>query len=153
MYPKGQSSQYKEEFFDFLKMKMKRKLSAEKNRINWLKYPTGIDKIFFRCEMEQSGARFCIDIQHKDAGLRELVYDQFLEMRPVLEQHIGEMEWQKDYLTPDGNCISRISICCEGTNLFEKESWPAAFSFFEKKLVRMDKTWSMAKYTFLKLLQ
>lgn len=152
MYPKGHSSQYKQEFFDFLKLKMKRKLSADKNRINWLKYHTGIDKLFFRCEFEQSGARFCIDIQHKDEGIRELIYSQFLEMRPVLEKHLGEMEWEKEYVTPEENKISRISSTCADTNLFDKETWPAAFTFFEKKLIRMDKTWSMAKYTFLQLL-
>ncbi|MBX7093699.1 MAG: DUF4268 domain-containing protein [Flavobacteriales bacterium] len=152
MYPKGHASQYRTEFFGFLKLKMGKKLSSERTRINWMKYPTGIDKLFFRCEIDHAGARLCIDIQHKDAGIRKLIFDQFLEMKPVLEKHIGALDWQEEFETEEGNLISRISITHPESNLFDKETWPDAFDFFSKKLIRLDKTWSMAKYTFLQLL-
>ncbi|HAA01563.1 MAG: DUF4268 domain-containing protein [Flavobacteriales bacterium] len=153
MYPKGYASQYRQEFFEFLKLKMSRRLSSEKVRINWMKYKTGVDDLYFRCEIDRSSARFCIDIQHRDPGVRELVYNQFLEMKTVLHQHVGEMYWLKDHHTEDGLEISRIYAELPEANLFEKESWPEAFEFFEKKLRKMDKTWSMAKFTFFQLLK
>jgi hypothetical protein len=152
MYPKGYASVYRKEFFDFLKLKMSKRFSAEKTRINWMKYPTGVDDVYFRCEIDRKGARFCIDIQHRNEGIRNLLFDQFIEMKPVIEQHVGKMFWLKEFANEEGQIISRIYEECPDTNLFEKETWPAAFDFFEKRLRKMDKTWSMAKYTFMDLL-
>jgi hypothetical protein len=152
MYPKGMAGTYRTEFFNFLKLKMKRHKSADGSWIAWLKYPTGIEDLYFRCEFEQDGARFCIDYQHRDAEIRQMVFDQFLQMKPVLEEHLGKrLKWEAEF-QKDGMTISRIYVKCPATNLFEKDTWPSAFAFFEKKLRSTDEFWSMARYTFMQLL-
>src|SRR5690554_7794162 len=63
---------------------------ANGKRINWVNYPTRVKQIYIRLHADTKIARFSIDIQDKDEGVRMLVWEQFEELRS--EEHTSELQ-------------------------------------------------------------
>ena len=55
----------------------------------WENYRTGVPGIFFRL-LTFPEVVLAIDLQFKDVEIRALFYDQFEELKFILNSHIGE---------------------------------------------------------------
>ena len=114
-----------------------------------MNYKTGIKYLYFRMEAGKRSASISIEIAHPDAGIQELFFEQFLELKNILHSTLAEdWEWQLHEMTEDGKTISRIVRKLYNVSIFNKNDWPALISFFKPRIIALDEFWSDAKYAF-----
>ena len=65
-------------------------LSAEGEKVNWVNYKTGEKDIYFRMQADNKTASIAIELTHKDAGIQQLYFEQFAELKKLLEESLGE---------------------------------------------------------------
>ncbi len=116
--------------------------SASGKKVNWSNYKTGVNDIYFRLDCDNKQAIISIEFQHKDAGIRELFLEQFLQLKTVFHAQVNE-EWEWDSLacTETGQQIIRVSKTRNGVNIFNKNDWLEVFTFFEPRLLAIDSFW------------
>ena len=149
MYTKDEASQLKQAFWTTFGQYISPQLSAEGLRINWVNYKTGIKHVYFHMEAGKRSASIAIELTHPDAGIRELFFEQFLELKNVLHAELNE-EWEWELHSTDENdkTISRIYKQLNDVSIFNKNDWPALISFFKPRIIALDEFWSNAKYAF-----
>lgn len=124
-------------------------LSAEGEKVNWVNYKTGEKDIYFRMQADNKTASIAIELTHKDAGIQQLYFEQFAELKKLLEESLGEAWlWQLHTTDLHGKLLSRIYTEITGVSVFKKEDWPALISFFKPRLIALDAFWSAVKYSF-----
>jgi len=126
---------------------------ADGRKAKWLNYKTGVKDIYFRMDVDKRTAKVCIDLQHTDKGIRELFYDQFLEVKTVFESITNNQDWiwLDDYTNNFGKEISRIYIEIDGVNLYNKDTWNIIFPFLAKNMMALDEFWFEFKDLFKQL--
>lgn len=149
MYSKDEASQLKQAFWTTFGQYIAPQLSAEGLKVNWVNYKTGIKHLYFRMEADKQSASIAIEITHPDAGIRELFFEQFLELKTMLHATLNEdWQWQLHITDQNGKTITRISTQITGVSIFNKADWPALISFFKPRIIALDEFWSDGKYTF-----
>src|ERR1051325_2154028 len=117
MYTREESSLIKQEFWTIFGKYMNPIRSSEGLRVNWINYKTGIKDVHFRMETLENSATIGISIEHKDAGIRELFFEQFLELKMMLQEAVDEeWDWQRD--------TSKIIKILPQTSVFNRDQWP-----------------------------
>ncbi|WP_400193589.1 DUF4268 domain-containing protein [Hymenobacter sp. B81] len=149
MYSKTEAHHLRQAFWTTFGQYMQPVPSAEGLPTNWINYKTGLRHVYFRLHADGKRARVAIEITHRDAGLRELYYEQFRELRPMLEDVTGETwTWEPAALDDHGQAIARISQELTPVNLFSRDDWPQLISFFKPRLLALDEFWSTGQYAF-----
>ena len=96
--------------------------------------------MYVRLHADNHHARFSIDIQDKDAGIRDLIWEQFTELRKVLESEMPqEGIWNKDAYNAAGQPIYRISWTINDVNMYDEKNEGVIFTFFEEHLKGFDR--------------
>jgi hypothetical protein len=149
MYTKAEASQLRQAFWTTFGQYMQPVPSAEGEPVNWVNYKTGIKHLYFRMQADNRQATIAIEMTMPDAGIRELFFEQFLELRTLLHETLGE-EWVWELEATDVNGLPLTCIYRElrPANIFDRESWPALISFFKPRMVALDAFWADAQYTF-----
>lgn len=149
MYSKQEAARLKQEFWTAFGQYMAPVLSAEGLKTNWVNYKTGEKDIYFRMEADNKMASIAIELTHRDEGIRLLYFEQFLQLKNVLNDALQE-EWTWAGQISDANAqtISRIYKELNGVSVFKKEDWPEIISFLKPRIVALDEFWSAVKYGF-----
>ncbi|GAB2688591.1 hypothetical protein GCM10027037_08920 [Mucilaginibacter koreensis] len=148
MYSKEQASALRQAFWTTFGQYIAPHPLADGLKINWINYKTGIKHINFRMVAEDNMAEVAIEISHPDTGLQELYFEQFKELKNVLQDVLQE-EWNWVLHTyADGKVVSRIFTRIEKVSVFNRTDWPTLISFFKPRIIALDEFWSMAKYSF-----
>src|SRR5687767_8933243 len=109
MYSKQEASQLRQEFWTAFGQYMSPVLSADGERMNWVNYKTGEKNIGFRMHADNRNATISIELTHSDRGLQQLYFEQFLELKNILVQSLGEdWDWQLHGTDEHGKIVSRI---------------------------------------------
>lgn len=141
-----------QEFYHGFGQRMKRHVSADGARVRWTTYRTGLRDVYFRLDADGRVARVCIDLQHTDAGIRALFFEQFAEFRPLLEDALGPgVVWHQAHYLPSGKEIARIEVIAGGLNLYNRMHWSRLWDFFEEKLLALDDFWVDVREVFYAL--
>jgi hypothetical protein len=149
MYSRQQASQLRQQFWTTFGQYMTPVLSAEGEKINWINYKTGEKDIYFKMQADNKAASIAIEITHKDAGIQQLYFEQFAELKKIIENLIEEeWIWRLHTINEKGKLISRIYKEINNVNVFKKEEWPLLISFFKPRIIALDEFWSSAKYGF-----
>ena len=149
MYSKQEASQLRQEFWTAFGQYMTPLLSAEGEKINWVNYKTGEKGIHFRLEADNKKASIAIELTHSDAGIRELYFEQFLQLKSILEDTLQEeWIWLSETADSTGKMISRIYTEITGVSIFKKDDWPSIISFLKPRIISLDEFWSSVKYGF-----
>lgn len=149
MYSKQEASRLRQEFWTTFGHYMKPVLSAEGEKVNWINYKTGEKHIFFRMQADHKKATIMIEVDHKDDGIRQLFFDQFLQFKNLLEDALAEeWTWQLHSYNENGKPISRIYKEKSGASIFQKADWPELISFFKPRIIALDEFWSSVRYAF-----
>ncbi|MBS1504218.1 MAG: DUF4268 domain-containing protein [Bacteroidetes bacterium] len=149
MFSKEEASRIRQEFWTTFGQYISPQSSADGLKVNWINYKTGLKHVYFRMEAANRSATIAIQVAHPDPGIRELFFEQFLELKNILHNTVGEeWEWQPDYQDEDGKRFSRIYKTLDGASIFNKNDWPALISFFKPRIIALDEFWSDAKYAF-----
>lgn len=122
-------------------MVMKPHLSAEGNKINWINYKTGVKDVHFKMDADSKKTSITIELLHKDDGIKELYWEQFLEFKNLFHTTLKE-----DWIWED----SSISITANG-NIFDKNQWQDMFAFLKTRLLKFDEFWADAQEMFKSL--
>ena len=131
MYSKAEVTQLRQAFWTALGQYMAPVPSAEGDTTNWINYKTGVKHVYFRMQADNRRASIAIELLHPDAGIRELFWEQFRELRPLLHETLGETwTWEADATDANGLPLSRIYTELAPANLFSRDDWPALISFF-----------------------
>ena len=78
-----------------------------------MNYNTGVRNLYFRIEADDLGAKLCIDMQQRDNGTREVLWEQFNEFKDKLDHLFNnQLIWQKSHSHTNGLVISRIYHQC-----------------------------------------
>ena len=110
----------------------------------WESYKTGVKGLYFRM-LTAPVVGISIDIQQKDPEIRALLYDQFLELRRLLEAEWGDaITYDSVHHLDSGLEVSRISIVLENAYFYDKEQWSDIISWYEEKWIGLDAFWDTA---------
>ena len=131
MYSKQEASRLKDEFWTAFGMYMGPVLSAEGEKLNWVNYKTGEKNIAFRLQADNKKASVAIELTHKDPGIQQLYFDQFMQLKNLLRMSLQEdWTWTLHVHDDHGRIVSRIYTQKVGLSIFKKEDWPELISFF-----------------------
>jgi hypothetical protein len=148
MYSKAEATQLRQAFWTAFGQYMAPVPSAEGESTNWINYKTGIKHLYFRMQADNRRASIGIELTHPDAGIRELFWEQLLEVRGLLHETLGEeWTWEADATDSNGLPLSRIYKELSPVNMFSREDWPALISFFKPRIMALDAFWADAQYT------
>jgi len=149
MFSKAEASQIRQEFWTTFGRYLRPQLSADGEKVNWINYKTGVKYVYFRMEAENRLARISIEITHYDTGIQELFYEQFTELKTMLQTYLNEdWEWQLHHEDMEGKTISRIYTELPNASIYKRDDWPKLISFFKPRITALDEFWSVAKYNF-----
>ena len=149
MYSKTEVSQLRQAFWTAFGQYMAPVPSAEGLPTGWLNYKTGLKNVYFRLHADGHHATIGIELTHPDAEIRALFFEQFRQLRPLLEEAVGEAwTWQADAPADNGQPRSRIYRPLRPVSLFSRDDWPRLISFFKPRLIALDEFWSTAQYAF-----
>jgi hypothetical protein len=149
VYSKAEITQLRQAFWTAFGQYMAPVPSAEGESTNWINYKTGLRHVYFRMQADNRRASISIDLTHPDAGIRELFWEQFLELKALLQEALGEeWTWEANATDAHGLALSRIYKELSPVNLFSKDDWPALISFFKPRIMALDAFWADAQYSF-----
>jgi len=149
MFSREESSRIKEEFWTAFGKYMSPIYSAEGLKINWVNYHTGLKNVYFRMTTEKKSASISITLEHRDAGIQALYFEQFLELKTLLHSTMQEeWHWNLHEQPAQDKKISRIFKELPNTSVFNTDQWPELISFFKPRIIALDEFWADAKYSF-----
>jgi hypothetical protein len=149
VYSKQEASRLRQDFWTAFGQYMTPVLSAEGGKVNWVNYKTGEKNLSFKMNASNREATIGIELSHQDTGIRQLFFEQFQQLKNILESVMGEAWiWQPVATDENGKHVSRIFMRLEGVSIYKKEDWPALISFFKPRIIALDEFWNEAKYSF-----
>lgn len=126
MYSKQENQQLKQKFWIAFAQKYPRK---------WLLYNTKIKDFSFKFYADNRMAQVSIDIEHRDASLRNIYFQKIESLKTILEQDfIQDLVFQPNFTLESGKTISRIWIQKDNTNIGNPNFWDQIFDFFNEKM-------------------
>ena len=149
MYSKDEASQTKQAFWTKFGQYISPQLSADGLKVNWVNYKTGIKYLYFKMDADKNSATIGITITHPDSVIQELFFEQFREIKTMLNSYLNE-EWQWALHDKDenGKTISRIYKQINGVSIYNRDDWPQLISFFKPRIIALDEFWSVGQYSF-----
>lgn len=140
MLSKEEQKQKNVDFWNGFKEYMRKTPSSNGRRVNWLNYPTQLKDVYVRLEVGSRGCSLNFDIQPKDSGIREIVWEQMGELKVVLENEMNyETLWHERYYGITNKEYSRISWEAPEFNYFNEAHIPQIYAFLKERLVTFDK--------------
>ncbi len=139
MYSKEELKQIRTDFWNQFKVRMQKVRSSNGRRINWLSYPSEVKDIYIRVDADGKGARLTFDIQGKDAGVRQILWEQLYELKAVLEAEMGtDGIWIEHASTPVVADFNRIVWERSDLNFYKMEDHPEILNFLADRLIHFD---------------
>lgn len=150
MYTKEEISKLKQAFWTAFGKYMQPIASANGLPVNWMNYKTGINGISFKMNAERDHAVIMIQLNHNNKNIRQSQYDQFLQLKAMLEEALGEDDWiwREEETDWFGKQTASVSKLIEDVNVLDQRSWPEIISFFKPRIMALDEFWSMANHAF-----
>ncbi len=146
MYSRAETSKIRTEFWITFGQYMKPVPNAHGRRINWPNYRTGIKNVYFRMKAEQEFASVGIEIGHPDEEMQELFFDQFRELKNLLNASLGEeWDWKLHAKNEMGQTVSKIEKILPDVNVMVQEDWPKIISFLKPRIIALDEFWDNVK--------
>lgn len=139
MYSKEDKKALNQLFWDGFKKEMRQYNSREKQNVKWLNYPTGIKHVYLRLHADENGAFLNYDIQLKDDSIRELFWDQCLELKTVLENAMDTPTlWFQNLVSPEGFSFNRIQWASGEFDFYNEADWKDLYAFLKKTVISFD---------------
>ena len=152
MYSKAEAAQRRHAFWTALGQYMTPVPAADGEHTHWLNYRTGVKHIQIKLYADQRRASIALELTHADATIRALFYEQLCELRPALEEAVGETwTWDATAFTEHGQPLARVEQELLSANLFEQADWPRLISFFKPRLIGLDAFWQGYRWAFEEL--
>lgn len=142
MLKKEELRELRQGFWEAFDAHNKKVRSSNNRKLNWAQYKSGIKDIYFRLDFDTKEAYLAIDLQMRDAAVRELVWDQFMETEKLLKTFVGEdIEHQCNLITKEGLEIHRMKWSLQGVSITNKADYPKVIGFLSEKIRGLDAFW------------
>lgn len=141
------------EFWSDFRKYMNKVRSSNGRRMNWLNYPSDVKNIYIRLQADAKGTRLCMDIQPKNEGVREIIWEQMTELKKVMESSMKyETSWIEKLTSDDGRPFSRIMWETNEFNYFNEEDQLKIFEFLKNRLLEFDEFYQEFKEILISLM-
>jgi hypothetical protein len=140
------------EFWEKFRKYMYKLKSSNGRKMNWLNYPSDVKHIYIRLQADSRTARLCLDIQPKDEGIREIIWEQMTELKKVMEACMKvETIWLENIESPEGKRFSRIMWEKNGVNFYNADDENVIFEFLRDRLIEFDEFYQEFKEILISL--
>ncbi|MBL4642309.1 MAG: DUF4268 domain-containing protein [Flavobacteriaceae bacterium] len=130
MFSKEEAAQLRKEFWTSFGKSFPRK---------WLLYNTKIKGFALKFQADRKNASVCLDIEHGDEIANELLYDQMLSLRSILETEIPEIIFDAEYELESGKIIKRIYIPFDKKfSIHNKNTWRDCYEFYIENMEKLE---------------
>jgi hypothetical protein len=130
MFSKEEATKLRKEFWTSFGKSFPRK---------WLLYNTKIKGFSFKFVADKKKAMVCLDIEHPDEIANELLYDQMLSLKVLLETEIPEVIFNENYELESGKNIRRIYVQLdEKFNIHNKDTWRNCYEFYFEMMPKFE---------------
>ncbi len=102
----------------------------------WLLYNTKIKDFSFKFVADRKKALVCLDIESNDEIKNELLFEQLLSLKTILEtNYLPEVIFDNNYQLENGKIILRIYINHQQKfSIYNKNTWKDTFEFFNQTM-------------------
>lgn len=146
MYTKAELSQLRTKFWVAFGQYMKPIPNAQGRKVSWANYKTGVKDVYFKMKAERDFASIGIEIGNPDLVVQEIYFEQFLQVKKILESTLGEeWEWRQHQTNEFAQTISKIETVLTGVNLLNEDDWPEIISFLKPRIIALDEFWDLVK--------
>jgi hypothetical protein len=105
----------------------------------WLLYNTKIKGFSFKFVADKKKSMVCLDIEHPDEIANELLYDQMLSLKVLLETEIPEIIFNETYELESGKIIRRIYVPFDDEfNIHNKNTWRNCYEFYVDEMSKFE---------------
>lgn len=130
MFSKEKSAQLRKEFWTSFGKSFPKK---------WLLYNTKIKGFSFKFQADRKKASICLDFEHPDEIANELLYEQFLSLRKLLETELPEVIFDNKSQLENGKIIKRIYIPFNKKfSIYNKNTWRDCYVFFFENMLKFE---------------
>lgn len=131
MFSKEESAQLRKEFWTSFGKSFPRK---------WLLYNTKIKGFAFKFQADRKKAFICLDFENPEDIANELLYDQLLSLRKILEsEYLPEVIFDDAFELDSGKTIRRIYVPFEKKfSIHNKNTWRDCFEFFVEQMSQFE---------------
>lgn len=105
----------------------------------WLLYNTKIKGFAFKFVADRKKAMVCLDIEHPEAIANELLFDQLLSLKTLLENEMPEVIFDNSYELESGKQIHRIYIPFQQKfSIYNKNTWRDCYEFYVNEMSKFE---------------
>jgi hypothetical protein len=105
----------------------------------WVLYNTKIKGFSFKFVGDRKKAFVCLDIEHPEEIANELLYNQMISLKSLLEADIPEVIFNDEYELESGKKIHRIYVPLEGKfSVYNKNTWKDCYEFYVKTMPKFE---------------
>ena len=105
----------------------------------WLLYNTKIKGFSFKFAADRKKAMVCLDIEHPEDIANELLFDQMVSLKALLEAEIPEIIFNDSYELESRKLIHRIYVPFEGKfSIHNKNTWRDCYEFFVETMPKFE---------------
>ena len=130
MFSKDEAARLRKEFWTSFGKSFPRK---------WLLYNTKIKGFSFKFVADRKKAFVCLDIEHPEEIANELLYDQMISLKSLLETEIPEVIFNAEYELESGKKIHRIYVPFQGKfSVYNKNNWRDCYEFYVETMPKFE---------------
>ena len=126
MFSKADSQKIKREFW--IKF-------AEEYPRKWMLYDTKIKDFSFKFYVDNKKAQVTLDIEPKDEDKRKIYFEKIESLKQILlDEYLAEAIFERNFYLETDKKISKIWVEKTAISVFNKNTWPEIFNFFNEKM-------------------
>ncbi|MFY9242360.1 MAG: DUF4268 domain-containing protein [Polaribacter sp.] len=131
MFSKEEASLLRREFWTSFGKSFPRK---------WLLYNTKIKGFAFKFVADKKKALVCLDFEHPEDIANELLYDQLLSLKNLLEtDYLPNVVFDDNYQLENGKIIRRIYVDFDGKfSIYNKNTWRDCYEFYVETMSQFE---------------
>jgi hypothetical protein len=131
MFSKEESAAMRKEFWTSFGKSFPRK---------WLLYNTKIKGFAFKFQGDRKTASVCLDFEHLDEVANELLYDQLLSLKTILEtEYLPEVIYHDNFELDNRKIIRRIYVPFDKKfSIHNKNTWRDCYEFYVETMEQFE---------------
>ncbi len=128
MFNKEEAEKIRQEFWTSFGKSFPRK---------WILYNTQIKGLRLKFVADRKKALVTLDLEHPDQIANDLIYDQLLSLKTILQnEYLPDVSYDPKYELDSGKKIQRIySSYPEKFSIYNRKSWNGCYQFYLKKML------------------
>ena len=130
MFSKEESEKLRKEFWTSFGKSFPRK---------WLLYNTKIKGFAFKFVADRKKAMVCLDLEHPEEIANELLFDQLISLKTLLETELPEVIFDAEYELESKKIIYRIYVPFNDKfSIYNKNTWRDCYEFFVETMPKFE---------------